>query len=78
MNTFARYSAKTLAFSASVLAHLPSGFLIGGIAAVGLLNFFVAFHMEQLSGVSLVMYCWKEAFRDLFKAARSLWVSLFS
>jgi hypothetical protein len=46
VKTVARYSAKRLVFSLFVRAQLLSCFLIGGIAIVGLLNFFVAFHSE--------------------------------
>jgi hypothetical protein len=55
VKTVARYSVKRLVFSLFVRAQLLSCFVIGGIAIVGLLNFFVAFHNEWSSGAKLVI-----------------------
>ena len=55
VKTVARDSANKFAFSLFVRAQLLSCFLIGGIASVGLLNFFVAFHSEWSSGDKFVI-----------------------
>jgi hypothetical protein len=47
-----------------VLAQVPSGVLIGGVAMVDLLNFFVAFHSEWSPGVKFVKYSRKVSLRD--------------
>ena len=44
VNTCCRWSANALAFSSSLLAQLPSAFLIGGIDIWGRLSLLVAFH----------------------------------
>jgi hypothetical protein len=47
---FARCFAKIFTFSWSVLAQVLSGFIIGGVAMVSLLNSFVAFYSDSSSG----------------------------
>jgi hypothetical protein len=49
--TFARCSVKIFTFSWSVLAQV----LIYGVATIGLLNFFVAFHSEWSSGDKFII-----------------------
>jgi len=46
VKTFARCCAKWFVFSMFEHAQLKSDFLRGGMAIVGHLNFFVAFHTE--------------------------------
>jgi hypothetical protein len=55
VKTVARYSAKSLIFYLFVRAQLLSSFLAGGIAIVGILNFFVAFDSEWSSGDMLAI-----------------------
>jgi len=44
VNTCCRWTANAIAVSSSLLAQLPSAFLIGGIDIRGSLSLFVAFH----------------------------------
>jgi hypothetical protein len=74
--TIARCSAKIFTFSWSVRAQALSGVLIGGIAMVGVLNFFVAFHSEWTSRVKFVIYSRKVSLRADCIVVWRRWVSL--
>jgi len=68
VNTFCRWSANAIAFSSSLLAQLPSAFLIGGIEVWGRLSLFVAFHRVLSLGEREVRLCSKVALLAFLKA----------
>jgi hypothetical protein len=72
VKTVARYSVKRLVFPLFVRAQLLSCFIIGCIAIVGFLNFFVAFHNEWSSCDKLAIQVLNVSFLARVTADRRL------